>query len=364
MPTSIVSSDTSAEKVKSGSQDFPQQKVRIRNDEKAQLASPLKPNLQPPNVQPLTRSASLNIQGGSPGTTVFVDQALVGNIQPDGTLSVSTINPGDHSVELRKERFKPRQFQKHFLAGETVSLAATDAALEAASGELKITFSPTDATVAIVKGELLKMVSSGVPLDLAAGTYTLTARTAERFTRSSTVEVVAGQSKTLDLSLAPNGMAKWDDPGAWKHEGDSFVRKGGDFVTYGVAPAPGTFVFSAMPAKGRLLQWVLNYSDAKNYILFQMDDKAFYRAVIRNGQKSDEIIVPDKDDKKSFRTVQIRVSPTEVLHQIKHGDRWIVVDRWTQTGANFSQGKFGFYIPGNDQVALSSFAHYAELNIR
>jgi tetratricopeptide (TPR) repeat protein len=364
VPTSIVSSDTSAEKVKSGSQDFPQQKVRIRNDEKAQLASPLKPNLQPPNVQPLTRSASLNIQGGSPGTTVFVDQALVGNIQPDGTLSVSTINPGDHSVELRKERFKPRQFQKHFLAGETVSLAATDAALEAASGELKITFSPTDATVAIVKGELLKMVSSGVPLDLAAGTYTLTARTAERFTRSSTVEVVAGQSKTLDLSLAPNGMAKWDDPGAWKHEGDSFVRKGGDFVTYGVAPAPGTFVFSAMPAKGRLLQWVLNYSDAKNYILFQMDDKAFYRAVIRNGQKSDEIIVPDKDDKKSFRTVQIRVSPTEVLHQIKHGDRWIVVDRWTQTGANFSQGKFGFYIPGNDQVALSSFAHYAELNIR
>jgi hypothetical protein len=158
-------------------------------------------------------------------------------------------------------------------------------------------------------------------------------------------------------------MSKWDDPGSWKHEGDAFTRKGGDFVLYGV-PASGTFVFSAMLTKGHLLQWVLNYSDPKNYVLFQMDDNNFYRTVIRNGEKTDEIIVPDKGDKKSFRTLQIRVSPTELVHQIKHGDHWTVVDRWTQPRTNLSLGKFGFYIPGNDQVALSSFAHYVDLNIR
>jgi Flp pilus assembly protein TadD len=346
---------------KSGFQDPPQQKIRIRNGEQARLVF---------NLRPQPTLASLTIQGGAPGTTVLVDQTQVGTIQPDGTLSVSTINPGDHTVELRrdKDRFKPRQFQKHFVVGGTVSLAAADAALEAvpetALGELKIIFAPADATVAIVKGDLLKMVSSGVPLNLAAGTYTITARTAERFTRSSTLEVIAGQSKTLDLSLAPNGMSKWDAPGAWKHEGDSFTRKGGDFVLYGVVPAAGTFVFSAMPAKGHLLQWVLNYSDSKNYVLFQMDENNFYRTVIRNGAKTDQIIVPDKGGKKSFRTVQIRVSPTEIVHQIKHGDRWTVLDHWTQPGTNLSLGKFGFYIPGNDEVALSSFAHYADLNIR
>jgi hypothetical protein len=95
-----------------------------------------------------------------------------------------------------------------------------------------------------------------------------------------------------------------------------------------------------------------------------MDDKNFYRAVIRNGEKTDEIIVPDKGDKKSFRTIQIRVSATELVHQIKHDESWTVLDRWTQRGANLSLGKFGFYIPGNDQVAVSSFAHYADLNIR
>jgi Flp pilus assembly protein TadD len=339
---------------KSGFQDPPQQKIRIRKGEQARLIF---------NLQPQPRLASLTIQGGAPGTTVLVDQTVVGTLQPDGSLTVPAISPGDHTVELRKERFKPRQFKKTFAAGGTISIAAADAALEAAPGELKITFAPADATVAIVRGDLLKIVSSGVPLSLAPGTYTLTARTAERFTRSSTLEITAGQSRTLDLSLAPTGMSKWDDPGAWKQEKDSFFRKGGDFVLYGVVPASGTFVFSAMLTKGHLLQWVLNYSDPKSYVLFQMDENYFYRTVIRNGEKTEEIRVSDKGDKKSFRTVHIRVSPTELVHQVRHGDSWTVLDRWTQPGSNLSLGKFGFYIPGDDQVALSSFAHYADLNV-
>ncbi len=340
---------------KNGFQDPAQQTIRIRKDEEAKLVF---------NLQPQPHIASLTIQGGAPGTTVLVDQASVGTIQPDGTLAVSTVNPGDHTVELRKDRFKPRQFQKHFVAGATVSLAAADAALEAAPSQLKITFTPADAKLALVKGDLLKIVTSGVPLDLPAGTYTLTARSADRITRSSTIEIIPGQSKTLDLSLAPNGMSKWDDPGAWKHDGDYFTRKGGDFVLFGVAPTSGTFVFSAMVTKGRLLQWVFNYIDPKNYVLLQIDDNNFYRCVFRNGQKTEEIIAPHKGDKKAFRTLQIRVSPTELIHEIKDGDGLKVLDRLTQPGINLTQGKFGFYIPDSDQVSVSSFAHYADLSVR
>ena len=340
---------------KTGFQDPPPQKIRIRKSEEARLTFELKPR---PSM------AALSIQGGTPGTTVFVDQTLVGTVQSDGTLSVSSVNPGDHTVELRKERSKPRQYKKHFVAGETISLAAADAALEAALAELKITFTPADARVALVKGDSLKTVSSGVPFNLAAGTYTLTARTADGFTSSSTLEVIAGQSRTLDLSLAPNGMSKWEDPGGWRHEGDAFVRKGGNFVLYGVVPDAGTFVFSVTPMKGRLVQWVFNYTDPKNYVLFQVDDNNFYRSVIRNGEKTDEIIVPHKVDKKSPRALHIRVSATEIAHQIKEGERWRVLDRWSQPGVDLSRGKFGFYIPGSDQVALSGFAHYADLNVR
>ena len=347
---------------KSGFQDPPQQEVRIRKGEEARLIFTLQPQPQPQPQQP--RLASLTIQGGTPGTTVYVDQTPVGAIQPDGTLSVSTVSPGDHTVELRKAQFKTREINKHFVEGGAVSLIAADATLEAAPGELKITFGPADAKVAIVKGDLLTLVGSGVPLSLAPGTYTLTGRTADGFTRSATLEVIAGQSRSLNLSLAPSGMANWDDPGAWKQEKDSFIRKGGDFVLYGDVPASGLFAFSAMLAKGHLLQWVLNYTDPQNYVLFQVDDSNFYRTVIRNGQKTDEVIVPDKSDKRSLRMLHIRVSATEIVHQIRHGDNWIVLDRWTQPGTNLSMGKFGFYIPGDDQVALSSFTHYADLNIR
>ena len=340
---------------KAGFQDPPEQKIRIRKREQSMLLFKLQ--LQP-------HLATLSIHGATPGSTVLVDQSPMGAIQPDGTLLVSTVNPGDHIVELRKDRFKPRQLKKHFVAGATVSLNAADAALEAVPGELKITFTPANANVAMVKGDLLKVVSSGVPVNLPPGSYTLTARTAERFTRSSTVEIVAGQPRNLVLSLAPNGMSKWEDPGAWKQEKESFTRKGGGFVLYGVVPTSGTFVFSAMPTKGRTLQWVINYIDSRNYILFQMDDSGFTRTVIRNGTKTDEIKVADRGEKKSFRTLQIRVTPTEIDHQIKHGNSWSVLDRWTQSGVNLSLGKFGFYIPSNEQIALSGFAHYADLNAR
>ncbi len=340
---------------KSGFLDPSPQTIRIHEGDQARLVF---------NLQPQPRMASLTIQGGTSGTTVLVDQAVVGAIQPDGALSVSTIIPGEHTIELRKERFKPRQFKKSFVAGGAISLAAVDASLEAVPGALKITFAPADARVALVKGERLTMVGSGVPLELDPGTYTLTARTADSFTRSSTLEIVAGQSRTLDLSLAPNGMSKWDAPGAWKLEGDSFTRKGGGFALYGVAPATGTFAFSAMPVKGHLLQWVLNYVDSKNYILFQLDDNNFYRSVVRDGKKADEIIVPHIGETKGFRTLRILVSPTEIVHQIKPGNSWKVVDRWTQPGTNLSLGKFGFYLPGNDQIALTGFSQYVDLNVR
>jgi serine/threonine-protein kinase len=339
----------------SGFQDLAEQKIRIRKGEQAKVIF---------NLQPIPRLASLTIQGGVAGTTVLLDQTPVGTVQADGTLSVATVNPGDHTIELRKEKFKPKQIRKHFVAGAVVSVTAAEAALESAPAELKITFTPADAQVSLSKaGETPIKVSSGSALSLSAGSYTVTTKMADNFTRSSTIELAAGQSRNLDLSLSPNGMSKWENPSGWKQDKGSFVHKGGDFVMYGVTPTSGTFVFSAMLAKGHRLQWMLNCTNANNYVLFQMDDNNFYRTVVRDGQKGDEVKIPHKADKKSYRTLQIRVEPNQIVHQIRQGDGWVVLDRWTQPGNNLSLGRFGFYIPGSDQVALSSFGHYVDLNL-
>jgi serine/threonine protein kinase len=334
-----------------GFQDIPEQKIRLRKGQGKLIF----------NLQPIPHLASLAIQGATPGATVLIDQSPVGTVQSDGSLTVATINPGDHTVELRKDRFKPKQIRKHFVAGQAISLTSADAALEAAPGELKITFTPADAQLSVAKaGETPTKVSSGSPLSLPAGSYTLNVRTTDNFTRSSPIEITAGQSKNLDLSLAPSGMSKWDDPAGWKQDKTSFSRKGGDFVTYSITPTSGTFVFSAMLTKGHRLQWVLDYTDANNYVLFQMDDNALYRTVIHNGEKGDETKIPHKNDKKSFRTLQVRVTPNEITHMIRQGDVWFVLDHFTQTGSNLSLGKFAFYIPGNDQVSLSTFGHYLD----
>jgi len=339
---------------KAGFQDLPPQKVRVRKGEQTKLSF---------SLQPVPHLASLSIQGGTPGAQVLIDQAPVGLVQPDGTFNLSTINPGDHVVELRKDRFISKRIQKHFVAGPNVALTGADAVLEAGTGELRITFSPPEAAVNLAKaGEPPVKVTSGTPLTLPPGTYTVTARVADNLTRTSTVEVVAGQSKSLDLSLAPSGMSKWDDPAGWKPDKNGFVHKGGDFVLYGVSPTAGTFAFSVMLQKGHRLQWVVNYLDPNNYVLFQMDENNFYRTVVHNGQKSDEFKAPHKSEKKSFRFMQIRVTPTEIVHQAKEGDAWVILDKWTVPGTNLAAGKFGFYIPGNDQVALASFSHYADLN--
>ena len=340
---------------KPGYQEVPEQKIRIRKGEQGRLVF---------GLLPVPHLASLNIQGGTPGATVLVDQASVGTVQPDGTLTLTSITPGDHVIELRKDRFKPRQIKKHFAVGTPVALAGADATLEAAPGELKISFTPADAQVALAKsGESPVKVNSGSPLTVPAGTYTLSVRTADSLVRAAPLEVVGGQSRTFDLSLAPSGMSKWDDPNAWKPENGAFVRKGGDYILYSVSPTAGTFVFSAMLTKGHRLQWVVNYTDPGNYDLFQIDDNNFYRTDVRNGQKTSDAKIPHKNGKKSFRTLQVHVSPTEIVHQIKQGDAWVVLDRWTLPGTNLASGRFGFYIPGGDQVSLASFGHYLDLNI-
>jgi eukaryotic-like serine/threonine-protein kinase len=336
---------------KNGFQELPEQKVHIRKGEERRLAF---------NLQPLPHFGTLSIQGGPSGAQVVIDQTPAGTVQPDGSFTAANIVPGDHVVELRKDRFKPKRIQKRVVAGANVALTPSEATLEAATGEVKITFTPADAAVSLTKaGEAPIKVTSASVLNLPPGSYTLSARTADNLTRTSTIEIVAGQSKVVDLPLGPSGMSLWDNPAGWKPDQGGFVHKGGDFVLYGASPTSGTFVFSAMLQKGHRLQWVVNYVDAQNYILFQMDENNFYRSVLRNGQKTDEAKFPFKSEKKSFHTIQIHISNTEIDHQVRNGDGWVGLDKWS--GTNLSAGKFGFYLPGSDQVALSNFNRYADL---
>jgi hypothetical protein len=56
------------------------------------------------------------------------------------------------------------------------------------------------------------------------------------------------------------------------------------------------------------------------------------------------------------------VTPNENIHQIKEGDIWFELDKWSWPGTNLASGKSGFYLPGEDEIAIMNFHHYADLD--
>jgi len=198
---------------------------------------------------------------------------------------------------------------------------------------------------------------------LAPGRYDLIARVGN-FSRSATVEVAAGDSRTIGpLALAPGTIQDFQDQAAWKPSQDWFVRRGGGFVLYQRSPS-GTFVFSVILQKGHRVSWVLNHTDDQNYALFQMDENFFYRSEVRDGKTTEEAKIPFKTEKKKARTFQVIVTSGRIIHQIQEGNTWVDLDSWSQPGRDLSSGKFGFYLADKDEVALSNFSHYAELRLR
>src|SRR5262249_10357820 len=156
---------------------------------------------------------------------------------------------------------------------------------------------PADSRVTIARAGEPPRVTSETSLSLPEGTYTLTARAPNHSEKTVTVQLAAGESKAVDLSLirektsSPvdaqrHGMADWDDRAGWAREGNWFVHKGGNFVLYRATPASGSFVFTGWLKKGRRLQWFVDRTDEKNYALFQMDKKFFYRNQVVNGKQT------------------------------------------------------------------------------
>jgi PEGA domain len=264
--------------------------------------------------------STLQISGGTPGAEVSIDQRNVGIIGPDGTFSNGTIAPGDHVVELRRDQYTTRRLQRTFRAGQTVTLAAGDAILAA---------NP-----------------SPVPAPPPPKAEPAPAPTVAR------KEVAAPKAGTMD---------DWEDPAAWKLTSGVWLHQGKGFVPYKLTPN-GTFTFTVQLVKGGSLfrggkiSWCFEYLDAKNYALYEMDNKNFWAKVVTKGKALERTHVQLKDlEKQKSFTIQIDVTPEHVVHKMFTGGEWMNLDSWAEVGRNFTEGKFGFLIQGNDEIGLADF---------
>ena len=159
-----------------------------------------------------------------------------------------------------------------------------------------------------------------------------------------------------------SGIEGWENPQNWTKQGDWYVRRGGNLVLHRATPNGGTFTFTIILAsgggvfRGKRLEWVVDFRDQRNHLLFQLDKESFRRTVYVGGRKTETRRphgLPMQDQ--IMATVQIEVTPTTVSHRLRKGEEWVVVDTVSVSGQNFTVGQFGLIIQGRDEVRLSDF---------
>jgi hypothetical protein len=118
---------------------------------------------------------------------------------------------------------------------------------------------------------------------------------------------------------------------------------------------PGTITFTANLRKagglfrGGKLRWFVD--DDAGYRQFELDKKKF-SARGPDGTRSRDFGRGDEGDDKTY-TVQVEITPDRIVHRVRDGAVWVTVDSQPTRGTG--EGKFGFMIPGGDEIAISDF---------
>ncbi len=292
---------------KQGFNDAPAQTVQIKKSEEARVVF---------RLQPKPQLATLEITGAPAGTEVLVDDAVLGTTSAEGTLTTNSIKQGEHRIELRREGFGAKQLQKTFQPGKTIALGPPDTLLNKAAQTAE-----TPATPA---------------------------------TAPPPSQPVAPEQKTPEQPAISTAVA---EPATMP----SAIHKGGGFLVYHATKAPGRYSFSMQLRKGggflkaKRLQWFLGYQNTRNYVDFQVDGKHFTVKQIVDGKTEELLKAPFEGDLDTYVQVDLAVKTNSVATRLRSGDgAWQNMGNVSVPGEDFTQGKFGVLISGNDEVGVSS----------
>ena len=352
---------------KDGFQNEPPQSAEVKKGAEVRLEFKLKA---------LPQVTSLQLRGATPGAEVLLDQSSIGTVGADGNFTYSTVAPGDHTIDLRRDQFAPKRIQRSFRTGQPVVISGADVVLASAgptNGIIRVARTPADAAVTYRRSDEQQTHElKGDQLEVAPGTYMVFTKAPGFSDRMDRVQVGAGETRTLQVALAkvpvvaavakPGDITGFAEPDAWKKEGDVWVHKGGGFVPYKLGPR-GVYTFTVELLKGGnafrsgRIRWCVEYVDAKNYLLYELDKKTFWAEVIEKGKKLERAKSQHNVDSQKAFSIQIEVTPEHVVHKIKdNSGQWVVLDTFAEPGRNFTNGPFGFLIQGNDEIGISDFS--------
>lgn len=319
--------------------------------------------------------ATLQIQGATPGAEVLVDQSEVGTVGADGNFTYQTVSPGDHTIELRRDQFTPKAYKRTFKAGATVAMSGPDVVLASAApgtATMHVTRTPAEAVVTYRRSDESQVHElRGDQVDLPPGSYIVFGKAPGYADRVDRVQLGAGETRTLQIALAKTATAPvlkagditgFADPDAWKKEGELWTHKGGGFVPYKLGPK-GIYTFTVELVHGGgvfhggRIRWCVQYADAKNYLLYELDHKTFWAEVVEKGKKLERAKTQHGLETEKAFTIKVEITPEHCVHSIKNEEgQWVVLDSFAEPGRNFTAGPFGFLIQGSDEIGISNFS--------
>ncbi len=340
--------------------------VRKGDETRVSFELPVKPQM-----------ASLQLAGAPPGAQVWIDNRQAGEVDPGGNFSTE-VTAGPHHIELRNlpEMFVSQAIEKQFGEGATVSLTGIQLPLRTVKGKIQIQVEPAGVNAAVTikpAGGAEQSVQPGTRYE-APGDYIVTA-TAPGYQKSEAGRRVSlGQTTVFRLTLTREvvqqarrsfGLADLGKVDGFSNVDGVMVRKGGDYAVLPLSPSSGTYTFTANVRGGGLLhsvgigkahiQWVVDYADIGNHVLFQLGDDALSRTVVSGGQSAETVKIPYDCPKSDYYSIAVEVTPGAVTHKLLCEGKWIQLDQWRPEGENLADGKFGFFVPGRTTLAISHF---------
>lgn len=342
--------------------DSAEQKVEIRKGEDQSVSFPFRRRVV---------TASMPIRS-TPGAEIYVDGVLAGTTSPEGTFTATNLTLGTRTFKAQKgKQYVP--VEKAIEVTERPLAEPLDLRLSLAPITFQIRKSPADSTVTYTRpGDSRVYTFTGSSQVLAEGDYTFTSR-AKGFREKSAPVHVTVDNTSLDLSLAkedtpdpgprPIGISDWGS-GVWTSEGQWFLRKVTGPVILPEPIGTGMIQFSVrwdggsrLPGFGKShVQWVLNYADAKNHLLCELEEGNFQIDSISQGQKVKSAAKKTAVPKQQTYTIRITLKRDGITHELLEG-----TSTWkpliTVPIAPAPGGRFGFILSSGQTLYLANFGY-------
>jgi hypothetical protein len=328
-------------------------------------------------LEPVATRAALPVTGAPPGVLLFVDGKAAGPAGLDGSALLGDLDPGAHVVTAIQDGYAGGRWEVRLKAGRNPALHA---AMQRALATLRIVVTPPGAEPRLTVrrlGQFEERPITDRTLQLPEGEYTAIALESSGERVAKRVRLEAGKETVVTLALAsispgpapaaapvPPPVVKeaskqlslndWDGAPGWNRQGDLIVNEGGGIMLAPTRSSAQSLTFTAHVRRGKAVRWVTQFRDVDNYTLYELRGDSLNRVDVVGGKWITRKHAGFKGG--PVDPVRIRMNQQAgTLHTSAFvGGKWLDLDA---VEAPNGTGRFGFYVPGRDRLALSEFRY-------